>query len=149
ARGPCRLIHVIQGGDYGYRFRYGRKGTHPFQSWNGELSGTLPMVSGPSEAPSGVIPCDFSAFAQLFPQELLVTSWGVHTIELFLLPPRGASFGAVATTVVRGGEDFRPVAFGVAPDGSVVFTDWVKKDYPVHGHGRIWRLRPKTGYGAG
>ena len=41
SRGPCRLLHVVQGGDYGFRFRYGRKGTHPFQCWNGELPGTL------------------------------------------------------------------------------------------------------------
>src|SRR5262249_17984080 len=24
ARGPCRLLHIVQGGDYGHRFRYGR-----------------------------------------------------------------------------------------------------------------------------
>ena len=39
--GPCRLLHVVPGGDYGFRFRYGRKGTHPFQGWNGGLPGTL------------------------------------------------------------------------------------------------------------
>src|SRR5262249_29257001 len=60
ARGPCRLLHVVQGGDFGYRFKYGRKGTHPFQCWNGELPGTLPMVAGTSEAPSGLVSCDFT-----------------------------------------------------------------------------------------
>jgi hypothetical protein len=30
SRPPCRLLHVIPGGDYGYRFRNGRKGLHPF-----------------------------------------------------------------------------------------------------------------------
>ena len=43
--GRIRLLHVVEGGDYGYRFRNGRKGTHPFTSWNGELPGTLPMVA--------------------------------------------------------------------------------------------------------
>src|SRR5262249_1215095 len=43
---PCRLVHVVEGGDYGYQFRYGRSGRHPFQSWNGELFGTLPYVAG-------------------------------------------------------------------------------------------------------
>jgi putative heme-binding domain-containing protein len=28
----------------------------------------------------------------------------------------------------------------VAPDGSLYFGDWVLRDYPVHGRGRIWRL---------
>src|SRR5262245_22262367 len=33
---PCRLVHVVQGGDYGFRYQYGRAGTHPLQAWNGE-----------------------------------------------------------------------------------------------------------------
>ena len=36
---PCRLLHVVEGGDYGFQFRYGRSGRHPFQAWNGELPG--------------------------------------------------------------------------------------------------------------
>ncbi len=34
---PCRLVHVVEGGDYGFQFRYGRAGRHPFQAWNGEI----------------------------------------------------------------------------------------------------------------
>ena len=30
SRPPCRLLHIVQGGDYGYRFRNGRKGAAPF-----------------------------------------------------------------------------------------------------------------------
>jgi hypothetical protein len=41
---------------------------------------------------------------------------------------------------VQGDADFRPTGMAVAPDGSLYFGDWVLKDYPVHGHGRIWRL---------
>jgi putative membrane-bound dehydrogenase-like protein len=147
ARGPCRLLHAVQGGDFGYRFRYGRSGNHPFQCWNGELPGTLPMVAGTSEAPSGIVPCDFTSMSGLFPGELLVTSWGDHTIERFHLEPRGASVSATSKIVIRGGENFRPVALAIAPDGSVVFTDWVDKSYPVHGKGRIWRLRAKPEFG--
>jgi len=44
SRPPCRLLHIIEGGDYGFRFRNGRKGLHPFTAWNGEIPGTLPMV---------------------------------------------------------------------------------------------------------
>ena len=43
---PCRLIDVVMGGDYGYKFRYGRSGLHPYTAWNGEIPGTLPMVAG-------------------------------------------------------------------------------------------------------
>jgi putative heme-binding domain-containing protein len=144
SRGPCRLLHIISGGDYGYRFRYGRKGTHPFQSWDGELPGTLGMVQGTGEAPSGVLPYEAAGFPPEYRGNLLVTSWGDHTIERYQLVPRGASFSARMHTVVRGGEDFRPVAIACGPDGAVYFSDWVDKSYPVHGKGRIWRLRGKN-----
>jgi putative heme-binding domain-containing protein len=41
---------------------------------------------------------------------------------------------------VQGDADFRPTGMAVAPDGSLYFGDWVLRDYPVHGNGRIWRL---------
>jgi putative membrane-bound dehydrogenase-like protein len=128
---PCRLLHVIEGGDYGYLYQYGRAGTHPLQAWNGELPGTLPMVCGTGEAPTAVVPHAGS---------LWVTSWGDHRIERYRLVPRGASYGAVREVVVQGDADFRPTGMAVAPDGSLYFGDWVLRDYPVHGKGRIWRL---------
>jgi putative membrane-bound dehydrogenase-like protein len=143
ARGPCRLLHVVPGGDYGYRFRYGRKGLHPFNSWNGELPGTLPMVAGTSEAPSGIIAADFTGLPAIYQGQLIVTSWGDHTIEAFTLTRRGASYSAQSRIVVQGDENFRPVAIAAAPDGSIVFSDWVDRSYPVHGKGRIWRLKAR------
>jgi putative membrane-bound dehydrogenase-like protein len=144
SRGPCRLLHIIPGGDYGYRFRNGRKGLHPFTAWNGELPGTLPMVAGTSEAPCAVLAYESTGLPDEYRGDLLVTSWGDHLIERFHLTPRGASFASQAQAVVRGGEDFRPVALATAPDGSLYLSDWVDKSYPVHGKGRVWRLRMKT-----
>ncbi len=143
SRGPCRLLHIIQGGDYGYRFRNGRKGLHPFTAWDGELPGTLPMVAGTGEAPCAVAAYESVGLPADYRGDLLVTSWGDHVIERFRPEPAGASFRARARTVVRGGEDFRPVGLAIAPDGNIYLSDWVDKSYPVHGKGRIWRLRSK------
>ena len=128
---PCRLLHVVPGGDYGYLYQYGRAGTHPLQAWNGELPGTLPMVCGVGEAPTAIVHHAGS---------LWVTSWGDHRVERYRLVPRGASYGAEREVVVQGNADFRPTGMAVAPDGSLYFGDWVLRDYPVHAHGRIWRL---------
>jgi putative membrane-bound dehydrogenase-like protein len=143
SRGPCRFLHIVPGGDYGYRFRYGRKGLHPFDAWNGELPGTLPMVAGTGEAPSGIVAYESNGLPAEYRGDLLATSWGDHVIERFHLEANGASFRARAQTLVRGGENFRPVGVALGPDGAVYFSDWVDKSYPVHGKGRLWRLRMK------
>ncbi|HXG61579.1 MAG TPA: PVC-type heme-binding CxxCH protein [Planctomycetota bacterium] len=143
SRPPCRLLYVVPGADFGYRFRNGRRGLHPFTSWNGELPGTLPMVAGTGEAPSGIVAYEAEAFPDDYRGALLVTSWGDHALERYRPEPRGASFSARTEPFVRGGENFRPVGIAVAPDGSLVVSDWVDKSYTLHGKGRIWRIRSR------
>lgn len=144
SRPPCRLLHIVEGGDYGYRFRNGRKGVHPFTAWNGELPGTLPMVAGTGEAPCAVLAYESDNLPEEYRGDLLVTSWGDHRLERYRLKPRGASFSAEMTPVLRGDQNFRPVGLALAPDGSLFFSDWVDKSYNVHGKGRVWRLSAKN-----
>jgi len=136
ARPPCRLIDVVATGDYGYRFRFGRGGRHPLQCWDGELPGTLPMAAGTGEAPCNVVPFDGG---------LWVTSWGHNRIEVYEPRPHGASCRATGRIVVQGNHQFRPVDASPAADGSLLITDWVDRSYPVHGRGRLWRLRLVAG----
>lgn len=140
SRPPCRLMHIIDGGDYGYRYRNGRKGLHPFTAWNGEILGTLPMTAGTGEAPSGILAYESRGLPPDYLGNLLVTSWGDHRIDRFRLRPRGASFQAVGEPIIQGGENFRPVGIARAPDGTLYCTDWVLKDYTLHSKGRIWRI---------
>lgn len=145
-RPPCRLIHVVAGGDYGYRFSHGRRGTHPFTAWFGELPGTLGMVSGTGEAPSGILryetlqPVDSDANRAADYGNFLVTSWGLHAIESYRLQPQGASFVATTETLIKGNQDFRPVGIASGPDGTIYISDWCKRSYELHGHGRIWKV---------
>jgi len=143
SRPPCRLIDVVMGGDYGYKFRYGRSGLHPYSAWNGEIPGTLPMVAGTGEAPSGVLDCDRSGLHADYEGALLVTSWGDHALEIYRPKPYGATVRAEREVLAQGDEWFRPVGIAAAPNGDVYFTDWVDRDYSVHQKGRIWRLSAK------
>ena len=145
ARGPNRLVHVIPGGDYGYKSMYGGGGNHPFQSWNGELPGTLPFVAGLGEAPCGVLDTSLAALPDDYRDVVLCTVWGEHNITRARLKPKGASVTAETGVLVEGDQDFRPVAIAAGTDGAVYFTDWVKRDYPNHGHGRVWRLSTRAG----
>jgi len=140
---PCRMLHVIEGGDYGYQFRYGRSGRHVFQAWNGELPGTLSYVTGTGEAPCQVLSYESDGLPEEYLGSLLVTSWADHRIERYVLKKRGSSFTSERLPFVQGGKDFRPVGLTVAPDGSLYVTDWVLRDYTLHGKGAVWHIRWK------
>ncbi len=147
-RPPCRLLHVVPGGDYGYRRRYAD--THVFNGWDGELPGTLPMLTGTGEAPCGILSADRLALPAGYAGALLVGSWGDAAIEMYRLQPHGASFRATKENLVVGekkfNEAFCPVDLAAAPDGSLYVTDWADRtSYPVHKKGRIWRLAARPG----
>lgn len=141
---PCRLVHVVDGGDYGYAFRYGRSGRHPFQCWNGQLPGTLPMVAGTGESPCEVVSYNGGGLPSEYDGDLLITTWADHRVERYRLQPRGASYTAERKPFVQGGTEFRPVGLAVAPDGSLFISDWVRRDYQLHGQGAVWHLRPRN-----
>ena len=131
SRPPCRLLQIVDGGDYGYRFRNGCKGLHPFTSWNGELPGTLPMVADTGEAPSGIVAYESDLFTDLI-GGLLVTSWGDHRIDRFAVVAKEGNATLTASTgpLISGGEDFRPVGIAVAPDGLAHKFDFAYKNHP-------------------
>ena len=145
ARGPNRLLHIVRGGDYGYRSLFGGGGNHPYQGWDGSLPGTLPMISGTGEAPSGVIDCRRLSFPPDYQQGILVTVWNENTIELHKTKRVGQSLQAQRETLVAGPNDFRPVAFDSDSRGNLYVTDWVLVDYPNHGQGRIWKISTRAG----
>jgi putative membrane-bound dehydrogenase-like protein len=140
---PCRLVHVVEGGDYGFQFRYGRQGRHPFQAWNGELPGTLPYVCGTGESPTEVISYESDGLPKEYLGNLLVPAWADHRLERYELKPRGASFSGERKPFIQGGKDFFPSGLSVAPDGSLFMSDWGSQSYELHGKGAIWHVRWK------
>jgi putative membrane-bound dehydrogenase-like protein len=142
---PCRMLHVVEGGDYGYQYRYGRSGRHPFQCWNGQLPGTLPMAAGTGEAPCEIVSYESDGLPSDYLGSLLVASWADHRIERYVVKERGASVVAERQPFVQGGQDFRPVGIAIAPDGSLYVSDWVLSDYNLHNRGAIWHIRARQG----
>ncbi len=134
SRPPCRLLHIAEGGDYGYEVRYGRDGLHPFQSWNGERLGTLPMITGTGEAPCKLLPYDGG---------LLVASWADNRLEHYVLKPKGLSFDADRKVLVTGDMNFRPVGIAMGANSALFVSDWASASYELTDSGRIWRLVPK------
>lgn len=143
---PCRLIQVVEDGDYGYEFRYGRSGRNPLITWDGEIPGTLPMIAGTGEAPCHIVAYESDALPSEYFGNLLVPSWADHRVERYVLEQK-PDRGLVATKrqiLVEGPDDFRPVGIDVAPDGTIYLSDWVSSSYALHRLGRVWRIRPKV-----
>jgi putative membrane-bound dehydrogenase-like protein len=145
SRGPNRLVHVVEGGDYGYRSLYGGSGTHPYLAWNGDLPGTLPYAVALGEAPAGMFVAAAGSLPADYRNDLLVSVWEERRIVRVRLEPRDSSVQGTAVELVRGGDGFRPVAFAADRAGTIYITDWTVREYPNHGKGRIWRLRSKPG----
>lgn len=140
---PCRLLHVVEGGDYGFQFSYGRAGRHPFQAWNGELPGTLPYVTGTGESPCEVVSYESDGLPAEYRGDLLVPAWADHRVERYVPRTHGASVLADRKPFVQGGKDFYPSGLAVAPDGSLFVSDWGSKSYTLHGKGAVWHIRWK------
>ena len=128
----CRLLQIVRHGEYGYRYRYGRNVVYPFISWQGRWPGTLPPLSLVFEGPTGLLWVGDS---------FLGCSWSDFGIQRHRLERRGASFSTKPEWIVQGDYRFRPTGIARAPDGSLVVSDWVDSSYPVHGKGRVWRIR--------
>ena len=75
ARGPNRLVQIVERGDYGYKSLYGGGGNHPFQGWDGTLPGTLGYAASLGEAPCDLIAADRTSFPKDYRNDLLVSIW--------------------------------------------------------------------------
>lgn len=144
SRGPNRLLHVVKGGDYGYKSIFGGSGIHPYSAWNGELPGTLPYAVALGEAPSGLLNASLAGLPKDYQNQMLCTIWEESTIVRIHFQEDGASVSGNAEVILEGGENFRPVAFAADSKGDIYFTDWILRDYPNHGKGKIWKLSTKN-----
>ncbi|MCL6259544.1 c-type cytochrome [Aquiflexum sp. TKW24L] len=147
SRGPNRLVHAVQGSNFGYQSLFGGSGMHPYLAWNGELPGTLPIAVPLGEAPSGLLNANHAALPKDYHDQMLCTIWEESTIVRIRMKEKGLSVIGNSEVIVEGGNEFRPVAFATDSKGNVYFTDWVIREYPNHGRGKIWRLSTKENIG--
>ena len=141
---PCRLLHVVKGGNYGFEFNHGRDGLSPLTSWFGQIPGTLPMVSGTGEAPCGIMHYEASLFGEKIQSSLLVAAWGDSVIQSYDLVSNGGSFISQPYAFVEGKKNFAPVELAIDSKGGIIISDWASLRYPVHGKGKIWKTYTQT-----
>lgn len=143
SRGPNRLIDIVYGGDYGYESLYGGSGIHPFLAWHGELPGTLPYAAALGEAPTGLIDANQTQVGESYPDNILAAIWEENRIVRIPLTATGSTVSGTSEVLIQGDSTFHPVAMATNSKGEVYLTDWVVRQYPNHGSGKIWRIRNK------
>jgi quinoprotein glucose dehydrogenase len=125
-----RLIHALEGGDYGWRSdfdppRYDRPGTLPA------------MLQTSAVAPTNLLVYQGEAFPKIFQGLLLAADPEAHAVRAYVLQANGNSFAAAQQfDLIRSNEPaFRPTLAAGGPEGAIYLTD-----VRLKADSRIYRL---------
>ncbi len=136
----CRLIHVVEGADYGWRTSYQHmKGYGPWvqeKVWEGGLDGVLPNAGEPAQGPAGFAFYPGTGLPAAMNGRFLLCDFP-GGIQSFAVEPKGASY------VIKDKKRFLwnawPTDIEFGTDGSLYFSDWVS-GWTLPNIGRIYRV---------
>ncbi len=141
---PCRLLHLVEGADYGWRTSYQHmEGFGPWvqeQLWRGGQDGILPLAGTVSQGPSGLAYVPGSQFGSRFANTFLHCDFPGGVVA-FTVQPVGASFTLGQKEKWLWNCWPTDVEFG--PDGAVYVLDWVA-GWGRPQKGRIYRVSPSA-----
>jgi quinoprotein glucose dehydrogenase len=135
-----RVIHVVEGADYGWRCSYQHmSGFGPWNKekvWMGNIDDALPWCGYVSQGPAGLTYYPGTGLPDKYKNHFLVCDFpgGVRS---FTLKPRGASFETAENEKFVWNLWPTDVEFG--PDSHVYISDWVE-GWQMPNKGRIYRL---------
>lgn len=149
----CRIMHVAEGADFGWRLKYGARCCQPDNnrvSVAGEVPGKLPpMVKTGRGSPAGLlIPYD-TRIPEPYRGLLYYPDVYRRVVRAYKTAPTGSSFGITHEFEFFTSDDplFRPCQMVTGPDGAIYVCDW-RTDSGGAGklsgdgvHGRIYRIR--------
>jgi len=140
----CRVIWVMDGGNYGYRTPGSPR------HWGEETPGVVPKLVGTGNgSPSGITVYEGALLGPKYSGGLFEADAGTRQINFFPIERHGATYRTKYEVLLSSDDPwFRPVDATAAPDGSVLVADWY--DAAVGGHnfrdqdtGRIYRVAPQ------
>ena len=139
---PCRVLHLVEGADYGWRTSYQHmEGFGQWvkeELWKGGRDGTLPPAGTVSQGPSGLAFYPGTGFGERLRGTFLHADFP-GGVWAYTVKPSGASF-----TVDRK-EKFLwncwPTDVDFGPDGAAYVLDWVS-GWGQTPRGRIYRILP-------
>jgi putative membrane-bound dehydrogenase-like protein len=148
----CRLLHVVEGGDYGWRLREGARCCMPDYdraTWDGGRPGRLgPITLTGRGAPAGLCCLNSAAFPPPLQNVLIYPDVFRKLVRGYKLKPAGATFAVEFEFELLSSDDplFRPDDAEVGPDGALYILDWRTDSGGAGQHwgngktGRIYRM---------
>ncbi|CAG5006335.1 hypothetical protein DYBT9275_03797 [Dyadobacter sp. CECT 9275] len=155
-----RINYVMQYGNYGYTdeitgagWRANRTNIEdsiPFRHWHLNDPGVVPnLLQTGSGSPTGMVVYEGRLLPKVFWGQMIHCDAGPNVVRSYPVQKAGAGYTAKIVNVLEGKRDqwFRPSDVCVAPDGSLIISDWY--DPGVGGHqagdqnrGRLYRVAP-------
>ncbi len=126
----CRLLHVVEGGDYGWRLREGARCCQPdFEraTWNGGRPGRLGWIAETGRgAPAGLCVLNSAAFPPSTRNLLVYPDVFRKLVRAYKLKPAGATYAVDKEFELLASSEgvFRPDDAEVGPDGALYILDW-------------------------
>jgi putative membrane-bound dehydrogenase-like protein len=155
-----RINYVMQHGNYGYTDemtgagwranRTNMEDSIPYRHWHLNDPGVVPnLLQTGSGSPTGMVIYEGNLLPKTFQGQMIHCEPGHNVVRSYPVQNQGAGYSAKIVNIVDGKRDqwFRPSDVCVAPDGSLIVSDWY--DPGVGGHqagdqnkGRLYRIAP-------
>ncbi|AMV22579.1 PVC-type heme-binding CxxCH protein [Planctomyces sp. SH-PL14] len=155
-----RINFVMEYGNYGFKDemtgaswqtpRTNIETEIPLRHWHLNDPGVMPnLLQTGGGAPTGICIYEGTLLPKTFQNQIIHCDAGPNVVRAYPAKPAGAGYTAEMVNILFGARDnwFRPSDACVAPDGSLIVSDWY--DPGVGGHrmgdadkGRIFRVAP-------
>jgi len=160
-----RINFVMEFGNYGYKDEFTGAGWRtprtnlekeiPLRHWHLNDPGVVPnLVQTGAGSPTGITVYEGDMLPGLFKNQVIHCDAGPNIVRAYPARQSGAGYTAYIQNILHGARDtwFRPSDVCVAPDGSLIISDWY--DPGVGGHrmqdasrGRLFRIaKPGSKY---
>ncbi len=126
----CRILHVVEGGDYGWRLREGARCCQPdFEraTWNGGRPGRLGWITETGRgAPAGLCVLNSGAFPPSTRNLLVYPDVFRKLVRAYKVKESGATYAVDKEFELLASDDplFRPDDAEMGPDGALYILDW-------------------------
>lgn len=155
-----RINYVMPYGNYGYTdemtgagwraSRTNMEDSIPYRHWHLNDPGVVPnLLQTGAGSPTGMVVYEGRLLPKTYWDQMIHCDAGPNIVRAYPTTKSGAGYTATISNIVEGKRDqwFRPSDVCVAPDGSLIVSDWY--DPGVGGHqagdqarGRLYRIAP-------